>query len=211
MKKLNLQGKIFGKLKVIKCGGKNKRGEIIWECLCECGNKTFVVGAKLNNGHTKSCGCLVKENHYIKHDKTGTRIYRIWNAMKNRCYNKKTLYYKDYGGRGIIVYEKWLNKENGFMNFYNWSILNGYDDNLTIDRIDVNGNYEPSNCRWVDKKEQSSNTRKTTYYEFNKEKHTIKEWSEILNINYNTLRSRILELNWSIEKSLTKGVINDKN
>lgn len=89
----------------------------------------------------------------------GTRIYNIWHSMKSRCYYEKDKCYKSYGGRGIIVCEEWSNKDTGFVNFFNWSVRNGYSDNLTIDRINVNGNYEPSNCRWITMVEQQSNKR----------------------------------------------------
>lgn len=204
-KALNLIGEKYGKLTVLEKAGKDKRGCWLWLCKCECGNETIVNGAKLKNGHTKSCGCGSAGNH-ISHGKTGTRIYRIWQAMKSRCSNTDIPAYKDYGGRGISVCKEW---ESDFVCFYNWAISNGYDDNLSIDRIDVNGNYEPSNCRWTTKKEQAINTRKFKLFTFNGESHTLKEWCEILNINYRTLRSRILYNGWSIERALSEGVKND--
>ena len=105
-----------------------------------------------------------------------------------RCYNPRTDSYKYYGGRGITICNEWL---LDFMNFYNWAIDNNYKEGLSIDRIDSDGNYEPSNCRWVTAKEQANNTRRNHYITYNQEIHTIKEWAEILSIDYNKLRYRI--------------------
>lgn len=118
--------------------------------------------------------------------------------MKTRCYNENTDFFKHYGGRGIKVCDEW---KDSFFAFYEWAIKNGYDDDLSIDRIDVNGDYEPSNCRWATKEQQSLNTRRKRLYSFQGETHTLKEWSKILNINYTTLRSRIIYMNWDISKA----------
>ena len=124
--------------------------------LCECGNKiktqTYSVKAKV----TQSCGCLAKENN-IKHSLCRHRLYRIFTGMKTRCYNKNNFLYEYYGARGIKICDLWL---NDFIAFYNWAINNGYSDNLTIDRINNNGKYEPSNCRWVNQEIQIRNTRR---------------------------------------------------
>jgi hypothetical protein len=122
--------------------------------------------------------------------------------MKNRCNNPNVEHYETYGGRGISVCKDW---ENSFLNFYIWSMNNGYNKNLTIDRIDVNGNYEPNNCRWVTNKEQARNTRRNRVLTYNNETHCISEWAEIKNIKPSTLLRR-LDLGWSIEKALTTAV-----
>ena len=129
--------------------------------------------------------------------------------MKTRCCNQKGRRYKDYGGRGIRICDEW---KNDFTSFYNWSIANGQKENLTLDRINVNGNYEPSNCRWVDWKKQQNNRRNNFIIEYNKTKHTLQEWSEILPINMSSsiLRYRILN-GWSIEKAFTTPVDRRKN
>lgn len=132
------------------------------------------------------------------HGMTGTRIHNEWRAMKRRCYTKSHIEYKRYGGRGISVCDEW---RDNFMSFYDWAMTNGYRDDLTLDRIDVNGNYEPSNCRWVTQKEQQNNRRNNHYIEYNGEKLTAKQFSEKYNLNYSTLITR-LHRNWSIERIL---------
>ena len=127
-----------------------------------------------------------------------TRLYRIYNNMKTRCYNDKTPSYLNYGNRGVKICDSWLKDYNIF---YKWSIENGYREGLTIDRINVDGNYEPSNCRWVTVKEQSNNTRKNHKVTLNNETKSLMEWCEMLNINYRTVRDR-LKRNWSYEKAL---------
>lgn len=136
-----------------------------------------------------------------KHGKSNERIFWIWRDIKLRCYNQNTNGYSRYGGRGITVCEEWLG-EHGAENFINWALQNGYTDNLTIDRIDTNGNYEPSNCRWVTKKEQANNRRSNRILEYKGKKQTMKQWADELGINYSTLKMRITKYHWSIEKSL---------
>lgn len=111
----------------------------------------------------------------------------LWKNMQYRCYNKNNKDYQDYGGRGIKVCDEWL---EDFMNFYNWAMDNGYKENLTIDRVDVNGDYTPNNCRWVDQKTQANNRRSNVHLTYNGKTQTMTQWSEELNINYNTIRSR---------------------
>lgn len=141
---------------------------------------------------------MYKDIH-TKHKKCDTRLYCIFGAVKSRCYNKNNKRYKDYGGRGIAVCDEW---KDDFMSFYNWAILNGYNDTLTIDRIDVNGNYEPSNCRWVTPKQQARNRRSNRNYTINGETHCLKEWCEIVGLNYRTVQYRINILNQNIERAL---------
>jgi hypothetical protein len=149
-------GKKIGRLTAIKRVG-TQYGNALWECKCECGNIVMVNSSKLISGNTKSCGCLAKENkikQFTKHGLCKTRLYRIWQDMKGRCYNKKLPCYKNYGGKNIFVCDEWL---KDFYNFYNWAINNGYKENLTIDRINPNGNYNPLNCQWITR---SANTSK---------------------------------------------------
>lgn len=135
----------------------------------------------------------------MKHGKKNTRLYRLWKVMKSRCYNEHVDRYQNYGGRGIIVCDEW---KNDFMSFYDWSIKNGYDDTLTIDRINVDGNYEPSNCRWATMKQQMRNTSRNAYFTYNGTTHCLSEWCEILNLKYSTVHSRIHKLGWTIAEAL---------
>lgn len=155
----DLTGQRFGKLCVIRKIGKDKYGISQWECLCDCGNLTAASISNLRNGNTTSCGCYGrqrKSDANSTHRKSGTRLHRIWKAMHTRCYNKNFFAYKYYGGRGISICDEWL---HDFQAFHDWAIANGYADNLTIDRIDVNGNYCPGSCRWATMEEQNQNKR----------------------------------------------------
>ena len=189
----NLTGKKFNKLTVIEFAY-NKKGRTYWKCKCDCGNIAIVEAYKLKMRHTKACGCLGEYNrkhlykYSIKHQMMNTRLYRTWQNMKRRCDTPSTNSYKNNVGRGIKVCNEW---KNDFISFYNWAMANGYRDDLTIDRIDVNGNYEPSNCRWATSKEQSNNKRNNYYIEFNGEKHTITEWAERAKIKRETIKYRI--------------------
>lgn len=132
------------------------------------------------------------------------KIYLRYQYMKNRCYRKSDKEYNNYGGRGINICDEWLG-ESGFDNFYNWSINNGFSEKLTLDRIDVNGNYEPKNCRWSDAKTQAINRRSTHFITYNGETHSITDWANILGIKKNTLSKRINKYGMDIEKAFTKG------
>lgn len=196
-------GKKFGRLTVLsECEKRTNNGKIRYKCNCECGNITDVIGENLRRGITKSCGCLLKEivaKRSTTHGHTRTRMYTIWCNLKARCYNINEPRYKDYGQRGIGVCDEWL---NDFMSFYNWAINNGYNDNLTIDRIDVNGNYTPNNCRWITLEQQQENKRNSVKFTYNGETHCLRKWCSILNINYKTVHKRIHVHKWDVEKSL---------
>lgn len=204
-KRLNLIGKTFGRLTVTEFVGV-KNYKTYWKCLCTCGNTTILAGSTLTSTHTISCGCRKKETEQencfkVKHGKKGTRIYHTWRDMKDRCLNPNRNGFENYGGRGITVCEEW---KNSFETFYEWAMSSGYRDNLTIERIDVNGNYCPENCTWATKQEQSMNKRNTVYITFNGETHNLKEWAEITGIPYPTLRSRWKSKKWTIERMLTQ-------
>lgn len=154
----DLTGMKFERLTVI-CRKGIIDGHAAWLCMCECGNTAVIKSTYLIKGKTKSCGCLHKDMlraRSITHNQSKTRLYRIWGNMISRCENPKVACYPYYGGRGIKIAPEWKT----FVNFQKWSCSNGYSDNLTIDRIDTNGNYEPSNCRWTDMATQSRNRRK---------------------------------------------------
>lgn len=179
-----------GRLVIISFHHKTKSNHKYFICKCDCGKEVIVRGSSIVQQKTKSCGCLAKEKSKergTKHGMFGTRIYRIWSGIKRRCYDPKVSAYKWYGGKGINYCKEW----ESFSNFYEWAKNNGYKDNLTIDRIDVNGNYCPENCRWIDDTEQARNRSNNKIIEYNGEKHCLSEWSEIYNINYETLLTRI--------------------
>jgi hypothetical protein len=144
-----------------------------------------------------SCGCLQQKSR-IKHNESKTRLFHIWVGMHDRCYTPSSTSYPDYGGRGISICEDW---KTDFIAFKKWAELNGYNDELTIERIDVNGNYEPSNCRWVSRKTQCNNKRNNHYITYKGRTQTLAQWCEELNLNYGTVKSRINRNHWTVEKA----------
>ncbi len=181
--RIDLTGQRFGKLTVLEFVPNDKQHSY-WKCKCDCGNITIVQSNSLKKSRTISCGCN-KGNS--SHKMSGTRLYMIWKDMKKRCCNPKHKDFPNYGGRKISICLAWI---NNFIEFRDWAMANGYDDTLTIDRIDVNGNYEPNNCRWVDKKTQVRNRRNTRYIEYQGKQMPLAEVSELTNINYRALESR---------------------
>lgn len=172
-------------------------------CLCQCATERFVDGALLRSGQSRSCGCLMKEQMAKRNLKHGhsrrdskSPMYKIWSAMKRRCSSPREKHYKDYGGRGITVCDRWLG-DQGFENFL--ADMGKKPKGMSLDRIDNNGNYEPENCRWATIKEQNRNSRHNVWIEFRGETHIVKEWAEILGINYDALRYRLQ--NWPLEKA----------
>lgn len=201
-KLIDLSGQRFGRLTVIQRVGTTKHGHPTWLCKCDCGKEHVVVGNDLKSGDTTSCGCYgheVRVKQLTIHGGKGTRLYRTWQSMKRRCCNPNAAFYKDYGGRGIKVCKEWL---HDFEAFHNWAINNGYTDELTIDRIDENGDYCPGNCRWATQKQQANNKRNTVRLTWNGETKTLGEWSELVGIPKATIKNRI-KLGWSIERALT--------
>lgn len=203
---IDLSGKKFGRLIVIKKAGKTKSGNITWFCKCDCGKESVVIGSELINGRTQSCGCYNREKKAMRqaealttHGGSRTRLYRVWRGMKDRCKNLNNPRYHHYGGRGIKVCGKWL---NDFSAFRDWALTNGYSDELTIDRIDVNGDYAPNNCRWISNFEQQSNKKNNRFIEFNGKKLTVAEWERILSFPKGVLSKRLCA-GWGIEKALT--------
>ena len=207
----DLTGKRFGKLVVLyrtenKVSKNGKSQYAQWVCQCDCGNKKICTTGDLNiAGNNASCGCFTKKlrsknakkTHTI-HGGTNTRLFSIWSCMKERCSNPNKFGYDRYGGRGISVCNEWTNND-GFINFRKWAQNNGYKNNLSIDRIDNNGDYCPENCRWATNKEQQRNTKNNTIIKYNGEEKCVAEWAEQFNLNPSLISYRYAH-NYPIEK-----------
>lgn len=190
-KKIDMVGKKIGRWLVIKeTKNRTSNGSVKFLCKCDCGKYKEVNGALLRNGQSTSCGCYNREIITNPNRIRGTKLYGVYNSMKQRCYNENDKAYKNYGKRGIKVCNEWL--ETGY-NFIKWAKENGYKEGLWLDRIDNNKDYTPDNCRWASPKEQQNNKRTNHLFTYKGETHTIKEWSIIKNINYGTLMQRVNE------------------
>lgn len=199
--KFNLKGKSFGRLTVIE-NDRMEKGVRKALCLCDCGEETDVNVSDIRSGNTKSCGCLYRETRKTVHASHGmrrTRLYSTWTNMKTRCYNPDVPGFKNYGGRGITVCEEW---KSDFVNFYNWAVKTGYNDELTIERVDVNGNYEPENCMWIGAEEQSKNRRVNIYIELNGKTETLREWCNKLGLPYKIVHQRMKRGNLNPKENL---------
>lgn len=188
----DLTGQKFGLFTVIGLKDTDTR-KTYWVCQCECGNIKEVRSDGLLSGASKSCGCLKKKQDRINlsknhsHKMSGTRIYKEWQGMKGRCYNPHDPRYDRWGGRGIAVCEEW---RNSFEAFYKWAMDNGYQDDLTIDRIDNDGDYEPDNCRWATQSEQSRNRSSNINIKIGNSTRVLTEWCEIFQVDYGTVNAR---------------------
>ena len=199
----DLTGHRFGNLTVAERVGTDKTINVFWICKCDCGNTTLPVTASaLKSGFVEDCGHCVKsqaKKHYPKITAKKTRLYNTWCAMKVRCYNQDSEKFNRYGGRGITVCEEW---KNSFQAFYEWAMSHGYSDELTIDRIDNDGNYEPSNCRWITNKEQQNNRSNNKLISYNGKTLNISQWAELTNIPASVLYCRIYKYGWDFEKAI---------
>jgi hypothetical protein len=191
---IDLTGRQFGKWFVIEKGPFDKK-KLFWKCKCDCGTEKYVDGDTLRRG--TSVGCIKCSPRTIKHGMSNSKIYWVWHGMIQRCEYEKSKFYKNYGGRGIKVCEAW----HDFINFYEWAIPAGYKEGVEIERIDANGNYEPSNCQWITHKQQQSNRTNNHIIEFKGISKTLEQWSEYLGVKSNTLCGRIKK--YGIEKSLS--------
>ena len=200
----DITGMKFGRLTVLRLSHKDNRKECHWLCKCECGNQKVVSGNKLRSGNTKSCGCLQKEfldgRLRRKHGLTNTKLYATWENMKHRCEDPKNWMYPNYGGRGIKVCEEWHNSST----FFEWAYSHGYKEGLTIERIDVNGNYELGNCTWIPIKNQYLNRTDSHFVTAFGKTQTISEWAKESGIKYDTIERRLNQYGWDAERAVTE-------
>ena len=187
-KKVDMIGKRFGRWKVLEEAARAKCGAVKYLCKCDCGKEKIVNGVSLRNGTSQSCGCYNRELITNPNKIYNTKLWAIWDNMKQRCYNSNNKAYKNYGGRGIKVCDEW--KGSSF-SFYNWAINNGYKEGLTLDRIDNEKDYCPQNCRWVTMAVQQNNKRTNRFFTYKGITKTIMQWSKDKNICYGTLIQRI--------------------
>lgn len=186
----------------------------MWNCLCDCGNMTVVRTDGITSGRTTSCGCARIEGirrataegrmGHTKYGESRERLHNIWYLIKYRCENETSPAYKNYGGRGIRMCKEWSDDESGYNAFKEWALSNGYSKELSIDRIDNDGDYEPDNCRWADCYTQANNKRINVYYEYNGESRTLPQWEKVCGIPWKNLWGRIRRNGWTIERALTQ-------
>ena len=204
---VNRTGQRYGRLTVI-CDGGRRRGRVMWLCRCDCGKEILVSSSSLSTGNTRSCGCLHSEQAvenirpwHEDHDMDGTasgKLYCSWRDMLRRCYDERSVSYPNYGGRGITVCEEW----HTFRPFRDWAFQSGYEEGLSIDRIDNDIGYCPENCCWTTRKRQNNNKRSNIRIEYDGRNMTASEWAEETGINYRTLIARY-NRGWTPEEILT--------
>lgn len=198
-------GERFNRLVAVKQVGKNKFNHPIWLFKCDCGETKEIIVYSVSSGHTQSCGCLNREiicnqKANLRHGYCGTRLYRTWKGIRQRCNaNENDKNFKWYSSKGIKVCNEW----NDFETFKNWAFENGYNDSLTIDRIDVNGDYEPSNCRWATYKEQANNKSNNVFYSAYGETHNIEDWCKITGLARCTIYVRLRKFHGDFEKAIS--------
>lgn len=197
MKKIIINsGDKFGRLTAIRKSHQDKYGHVFWLCKCDCGNETFAKPSSLKSGHKTSCGCLQKEtlsnlnktHGYSVSSGVDKNIYQIWKGMKARCYNQNNQMYHLYGGRGIGICHEWINDAKAF---HDWALSNGYTRGLSIERIDVNSDYNPQNCKWIPVSKQNLNKRNSIYLEIGGKQKLLVDVAREYNISYHTLYSRL--------------------
>lgn len=202
---VDISGQRFGRLVVIARGASGA-GRSYWLCRCDCGAEKQVAANALKSHGTKSCGCLNRqvsaarngEEKFI-HGGARTKLYVVWQSMRRRCYEKTCAAYKHYGARGIRICEPW----SEFKTFQSWAKSSGYKQGLSIDRIDVDGNYCPSNCRWATAEQQANNRRNNVMISFQGSRKTISQFARERGFPPSTIHQRIRVLGWSVERALT--------
>jgi hypothetical protein len=202
-KLIDITGQRFGKLTVLEldksksgCGGSR------WKCQCDCGAIKIIESARLRSGHGTQCQACANEQNRIRnttHGDSYSRLHRCWTGMIWRCNSTSKRNYNFYLARGIKVCEEW----HDYLKFKEWALQNGFKENLEIDRINCDGNYEPSNCRWVTELEQQRNRRDIKPISWRGETHALSEWSDILKIGYATLYMRLHKWKWPLDKAFT--------
>lgn len=202
----DLTGQVFERLTVVERSISSEAGQTRWLCRCNCGNTKIVQGYALTSGNTKSCGCYSNECRIERastHKLSKVPIYKIWHAMMQRCYYEKNGSYRDYGARGITVCKEW----HIFENFYR--DMGDRPEGMSIDRIDYNGNYEPSNCRWADSETQSANKRNNVLLTYNGVTKPSFQWQRELGLTRGAIEYR-LQQGWSMEKIVSTPLREDK-
>lgn len=191
----DLTGQKFNRLTVIEFSHTKNR-KSFWMCECICGNKKVIRSDSLKDGNVKSCGCLNFENGTVTHNMSKTKIYHVWATMKNRCKNSNDKNFHHYGGRGITYCDEW----EKFELFYEWAVDNGYKEGLTLERVDVNGDYEPINCIWITHAEQQNNKRDNVLITYRNKTQNIAQWARELGITFNLLYGRLQKYNMDLNK-----------
>ena len=198
MKSIDITDIKFGKLTAIKYE-KTLKGQQYWLFRCECGKEKILPKRHVRGGKIKSCGCLLKQNNTgFKHGLSKTRLYSIFRGMKNRCYNPNEPAYKNYGMKGIKICDSWL---KDIRNFYSWALLNGYNENLTIERIDNSKGYCAKNCRWIPLGEQSKNTSYNLNITYLNKTQCLAKWCEELGLDKQLTQQRLKRDKWSVERA----------
>jgi len=201
---IDLTGRRFTRLHVLAKEKPRYGTKAFWRCRCDCGNEVIVPSQSLITEATKSCGCLNSEITSARNTRHGLackeKLYDVWKSMRQRCFNKKSKDYPNYGGRGISVCNEW----NDYQNFRTWAMSNGYQEGLSVDRIDVNGNYESSNCRWASDLAQANNTRRNVIITVNGISKTASEWEREMGFCEGTISKRINRYGMSPEEAVLK-------
>lgn len=201
---IDLTGKKYGKLLVVERAENAKGGIAVWRCLCDCGKTSLVRGSNLKSGAVQSCGCLKHQPaHNRTHGLSKDPLYMRWNQIKMRCLNPSCKSYGNYGGRGIKLCDEWKDSVEAFAK---WAIENGYSEELTIERIDNNGDYCPENCKWIPKNEQPNNRRSCYSITYNGKTQNLTEWCKELGLNYKLIHNRMYKHGWEFERAISEPV-----